>query len=164
MHNSTVPINLWNSNMENNPNKRVAVAEKRIAETLQRFLFFWLPLAGYMVLIFILSSEPASEDIPDIWNIDKLMHFMAYGVLSILWLRALKRHWGEIRNKKLIFLSFLFATLYGMSNEIYQHFIPYRTASIADAVANGLGAYLFPFLYVKFSRTNNAKKGGNKCF
>lgn len=150
--------------MENDQNRQIAVAEKRTVEILQRFFLFWFPLVGYMVLIFILSSEPAPEDIPDIWNIDKLLHFMAYGVLSILWLRALKRHWAEVRNKKLIFLSFLFATLYGISNEIYQYFIPYRNASIADAVANGLGAYLFPFLYVKFSRTNSAKKGGNKCF
>lgn len=144
--------------MKNDRDRQIAIAEKRTVEILQRIFFFWFPLIGYTVFIFILSSEPASEDIPDIWNIDKLMHFMAYGVLSVLWLRALKRHWGEIRNKKLIFLSFLFATLYGISNEIYQYFIPYRSASIADAVANGLGAYLFPFLYVKFSRTNNVKK------
>ncbi len=144
--------------MKNDQNRQIAVAEKRIVETLQRFFFFWLPLFGYMVLIFILSSEPAPEDIPDIWNIDKLLHFMAYGVLSILWLRALKRHWAEIRNKKLIFLSFLFATLYGISNEIYQHFIPHRQASIADAIANGLGAYIFPWLYIKFSLNNIAKR------
>jgi VanZ family protein len=150
--------------MENNQDRRTAIAEKQIVETLQRFFLFWFPLVGYMVLIFILSSEPAPEDIPDIWNIDKLIHFMVYGVLSILWLRALKRHWAKVRNKKLIFLSFLFATLYGISNEIHQHFIPHRDASIADALANGLGAYLFPLLYTKFSRTNNAKKGGHKCF
>ncbi len=144
--------------MEDNRNRQAAVAKDRTIEMLQRFFFFWLPLFGYMVFIFIFSSEPAPEEIPDIWNIDKLMHFMAYGILSILWLRALKRHWREIRNKQLLFLSFLFATLYGISNEIYQHFIPYRTASIADAVANGLGAYLFPFLYIKFPWPNIVRK------
>ena len=135
--------------MKDNRNRRKAVAKDRTIETLQRFFFFWLPLFGYMVFLFIFSSEPSPEEIPDIWNIDKLMHFMAYGILSILWLRALKSHWSEIKNKQLLFLSFLFATLYGISNEIYQHFIPYRTASIADAVANGLGAYLFPFFIYK---------------
>ncbi len=144
--------------MKNDQQRRIAVAEKRIVEILQRIFFFWLPLFGYMVLIFIFSSEPSPEDIPDIWNIDKLLHFMAYGVLSILWLRALKRHWAEIRNKKLIFLSFLLATLYGISNEIHQHFIPHRHASIADALANGLGAYIFPLLYVRFSLINIAKR------
>ena len=137
--------------MENDQNRRTV-------ETLQRFFFFWLPLIGYMVFIFIFSSEPASVDIPDIWNIDKLIHFMAYGVLSILLLRALKKQWGKVRNKKLIFLSFLFATLYGISNEIHQHFIPEREASIADAIANGLAAYVFPFLYIKFPMINIIKR------
>lgn len=144
--------------MKNDQNRRIAIAERRIVEGLQRFFFFWLPLIGYMLLIFILSSEPAPEDIPDIWNFDKLLHFSAYGVLGILWFRALKKHLGEVRNKKLLFLSFLFATFYGISNEIHQHFIPEREASIADAIANGLGAYVFPFLYIKFPIINIVKR------
>jgi VanZ family protein len=158
MRSSTVPTNLWNSKLENNQNKRIAVAEKGIAEGLQRFFLFWFPLIGYMVLIFILSSQPALEDIPDIWNIDKLIHFMTYGVLSILLFRVLKRQRAEVRNKQLIFLSFLFATLYGISNEIHQHFIPHRTASIADALANGLGAFVFPLLYIKIPMINILKR------
>jgi VanZ family protein len=144
--------------MKNNQKRRIKIAEKQTGKGLQRFFIFWFPLFTYMILIFILSSQPSPKDIPDIQHLDKVVHAIGYGLLSILLFRAFNKQWDKVRNKKLIFFSFLCATVYGMANEIYQHFIPYRNASIADVFANGLGAYVFPLLYIKIPTMNIVKR------
>jgi len=42
----------------------------------------------------------------------------------------------------LIVLSALSATLYGISDEIHQHFVPSRTADIADMIADVAGSIM----------------------
>ena len=53
-----------------------------------------------------------------------------YGVLAALLLRAT----GKAP------LSLLIAGLYGVSDEVHQHFVPGRSASAWDALADVLGA------------------------
>ena len=45
-----------------------------------------------------------------------------------------------------IFLSILSATLYGISDEIHQHFVPTRSADIWDAAADMLGSIVGVFI------------------
>jgi len=71
---------------------------------------------------------------------DKVLHFTAYALLGALFLRAfnvtrIKHH------LKLIFaLSVLLSSLYGISDEIHQSFVPYRTADAMDALADIIGS------------------------
>ena len=55
---------------------------------LKKFLIHWLPLIIYCLLIYIQSSQPSPEHIPDIRFLDKLLHVGAYGLLGILFFRA----------------------------------------------------------------------------
>ncbi len=47
----------------------------------------------------------------------------------------------------LMLLSALSATLYGISDEIHQSFVPFREADVADVIADTIGAFCGVYLY-----------------
>ena len=104
------------------------------------------PVLAYMVLIFILSSIPMIKP-PDLGlnAEDKIAHVLEYGVLGVLLARsALSRRPFSIR---LLFTIFLIGTLYGISDEIHQKFVPNRFASPWDALADMIGVILGIIIY-----------------
>jgi len=81
---------------------------------------------------------------------DKMLHFSAYAVLAILVSRAFailcfKNH----LNLQIIF-SIAASTLYGVSDEIHQHFNPFRNADIMDVLADMAGSIFGVYIYNKF--------------
>ena len=91
-----------------------------------------------MGLIFWLSSM-SSPPSPGPIN-DKILHFVAYGGLATLCLRATSG--GRLAGLSLRagLLAWGLATAYGATDEVHQHFVPYRTADIADLAADAAGA------------------------
>ena len=110
------------------------------------FFRYWFPLIIYCILIFLQSSFPSIESIPELPYTDKLLHFFAYAVLGALFLRAYKTL--QIRNnlKLLIILSVLSSSLYGISDEIHQHFVPSRSFEYVDILADVLGSLFGVFI------------------
>lgn len=106
-----------------------------------RFNVYWIISLFYMGLIFILSSFPPPMELPSFSFADKLAHLLAYGVLASLIYFALKKSQASVHP---IFIPFLIAFLYGVSDELHQYFVPGRDADLFDAVANGVGAFVFP--------------------
>jgi len=102
----------------------------------------WLVLAGYCLVIFIQSALPTPDMGPDFPFQDKMTHLAAYAVMGFLACRA----WASLpwpRGTLAICLAgFLFAVLFGLSDEWHQSFVPGRTADRWDVVADGLGALL----------------------
>jgi VanZ family protein len=47
----------------------------------------------------------------------------------------------------LMLLSAISATLYGISDEIHQSFVPFREAEVADVIADTIGAFSGVYLY-----------------
>ncbi|MBI5048417.1 MAG: VanZ family protein [Deltaproteobacteria bacterium] len=120
--------------------------ERRKRVRPKEIIFYWLPPIGYMALIFYMSSQPLEEfQLPDVWNIDKVAHFIEYGVLGIIWFRALNT--VSVNSKQIVFVAFAITFLYGISDEIHQHFVPNRNSSIYDAIADGIGAWVGIWLY-----------------
>ncbi|UCE53338.1 MAG: VanZ family protein [Desulfobacterales bacterium] len=78
---------------------------------------------------------------------DKALHFVAYGVMGILFYRAYRTLRIKNYRQILILLSVVSASLYGISDEIHQHFIPYRNADLLDVMADILGAICGAYLY-----------------
>ena len=107
-----------------------------------RFTLYWLPVIVYCAAIFIKSSFPTSQRIPDWRNIDKMLHMAAYAILGALFFRALAT--GRFSNSLKIaaILSILFSSLYGVSDEIHQAFVPGRSPEAADTLANFAGSVL----------------------
>jgi VanZ family protein len=94
-----------------------------------------------MGLIFLLSSFPSPMKVPSFFLADKLAHVLEFGLLASLIYVALKKS-GVSSHP--IFISFLIAFLYGISDEIHQYFVPGRVADPLDAVANAVGSVVFP--------------------
>jgi VanZ family protein len=106
------------------------------------FVFYWLPVILYCLLIFILSSYPATQSLPSFSQADKLMHAGAYALLGFLFYRAFLTTRIQKAAVLLVIFSVLASSLYGVSDEIHQYFVPSRTADIVDVVADVAGSFI----------------------
>lgn len=114
---------------------------------LRTFLSHWLVLILYCLLIFIQSSRPSLENMPDVRFLDKILHFGAYGLLGLLFYRAYQTLPLKDSQNLLILISIASATLYGVSDEVHQYFVPYREADIMDGVADTVGSICGVYFY-----------------
>lgn len=106
------------------------------------FVFYWLPVILYCLLIFIQSSYPATDSLPAIPYMDKLAHAAAYALLGFLFFRLFQTTGIQKSAVLLVTLSALASSLYGISDEIHQYFVPSRTADIMDVLADAVGSVL----------------------
>ncbi|MGD8992858.1 MAG: VanZ family protein [Desulfobacterales bacterium] len=114
---------------------------------LRTFFIYWLPPILYCLAIFVQSDFPGSEHMPDVRFFDKLLHFTAYALLGILFYRAYDTLKFRLDRKFLILFSIASASLFGISDEIHQYFVPSRYAEMADVVANTIGSICGVYLY-----------------
>lgn len=99
------------------------------------------PLLLVMGGIFYLSHQPGDTLVlPEILDIDKVLHSIAYGVLAgaaLLYLppeNRLHTPW------KTALATVVFCLVYGISDEVHQLFIAGREADLLDIVADTFGA------------------------
>ncbi|MGD9006502.1 MAG: VanZ family protein [Desulfobacteraceae bacterium] len=105
------------------------------------FIRYWLPVAALCALIFMQSAYPPPGQIPPWPHIDKLLHLCVYGLLGALICRALSTIGPLNANKwRLLVCAVVLTTLYGLSDEWHQSFVPGRDASAADLLADFAGA------------------------
>ena len=123
--------------------------EKQIMSSrLRNLLFYWLPPIAFCALIYIQSSHPSPVKLPSFFLSDKMVHFGLYALMGILFYRAYKTlPVFAFRSLPLILSSIASASLYGISDEIHQHFVPFRQADFFDVVADSLGAACGVYLY-----------------
>ena len=104
-----------------------------------RLLYLWGPVLAHMALIFAASSRSDTSAVPSAIP-DKAVHFAVYALLGVLLLRAVAggRRSGVTWSGVLV--SIVIATLYGITDEWHQSFVPNRTPDAMDVVADFLGA------------------------
>ena len=109
--------------------------------------WYGLPPLVWMGIIFFLSAQPDLPGPSQSWLYELLSnagHFTVYAVLAFWWHRALGRisalPGGKSRGQAILFLTFLIAVLYGLSDEFHQSFVPGRDPSLADWAMDALGA------------------------
>ena len=106
----------------------------------------WLPVAAYMTLIFYLSSLPhPEEELPKFLFEklgDKLLHIIEYTVLALLCYRAFRWAAGSTAAAYAVVLAIVTASLYGATDEVHQAFVPFRTATWMDWVADTVGGMI----------------------
>lgn len=93
--------------------------------------------------LFYLSHQPGdSFTLPDVVNIDKVLHSLVYMVLGITFYIALSTEW-RVRQPFLAgCATVLFCLCYGIFDEWHQSFIVGRYASGADVMADVGGGVL----------------------
>jgi len=109
-----------------------------------------LPVIGFCIFIFWQSSNPGLINITLFPYGDKVMHFLAYGLLSILTLRDLQEEKPFWSAPKIRLIAILFSSLYGLSDEFHQSFVPERFASIGDFIADCCGSIVGCIFYQKY--------------
>ena len=91
-----------------------------------------------MGLIFFASALPDPGAPPGGLS-DKGAHVVAYEALGGALLRALARGRSAAMTPARIAAAAALATLYGLSDELHQRFVPGRTPDLLDVVADALG-------------------------
>src|SRR6185503_18613620 len=71
---------------------------------------------------------------------DKTAHFLIYGALGAALMRALAEGRTTAMTLPRILAVLVLCTLYGVSDEIHQYFVPPRTPDILDVAADSAGA------------------------
>lgn len=96
----------------------------------------WTPPIIWVVIILIGTSWPSVSVGPDVQHLDKVVHFTAYATLSALMLRATltPREWGTVA------IIIAMVSAFGAVDEWHQSFIPGRSMSLADWIADSTGA------------------------
>jgi VanZ family protein len=109
-------------------------------------LFKWglrvLPLA-YMAIIWIQSSLPSDHfvELPDASldsTIKESLHLIEFAILYVLLVLAFLTRSRQF-TPTLNVACAVFAALYGISDEIHQSFVPYRSSSLFDFVKDIIG-------------------------
>lgn len=85
--------------------------------------------------------------------IDKIAHFVIYGITSIIFFRIFRKRMSLVKTTA---YSVSFASLYGLAIELIQHVLPWREFSLLDEVSNFCGALVFGIIYAV--REYNRKK------
>ena len=100
-------------------------------------LRLWGPVIAWAALVFALSAQPSPPG-PGMWPLDKVAHFVAFGVLAALLARALAG--AGLRSTRAIAAAIALTALYGASDELHQRYVPGRDADVFDLAADALGA------------------------
>jgi len=109
----------------------------------QASLIWMVLLAVYCLLIFLMSDQPVLP-LPDLFHMqDKLIHATAYALMAFLFWQAWREH---LHKHLLVILAVLFCSVYGMTDEWHQSFVPGRDASYLDWLADTLGAFLLTIM------------------
>lgn len=112
---------------------------------MRTFFRYWGPVCGYAGLIFYLSSLPHPEEkLPTIvaFFSDKVLHAVEYAVLGALCYRAIRGSGHDSWKQRAMPVAILLASLYGVSDEVHQAFVPFRNSSWLDWLADTIGAAL----------------------
>jgi hypothetical protein len=120
---------------------------------MKSFLRYWLPVIALCVIIFWQSSYATPDILPGWPYQDKALHAGVYGLLAALWARAFNTlQTFQGRRRLLLWTGIVLATLYGLSDEWHQSFVPARTADAADLLADFCGSIVGSWIYVRFAR------------
>jgi VanZ family protein len=116
--------------------------------------WYWVPVALYAGVIFFLSAQSHPEEqlpsflLKDVS--DKVLHAVEYGILALLCYRAFRWAAGPAVARQAVVLAIVTASVYGLTDEAHQFFVPFRESSwldwLADTIGAAIGAMSWRFL------------------
>ena len=109
-----------------------------------------------MAVIFGVSS--LSNPLPPLTTrvSDKILHLVEYSILAVLFVRALASE--GLGWRAAILVAIVLTSLYGVSDEYHQAFVPGRLSDVRDWITDTVGAGIGAFAYAYLSR--HAGDGG----
>ncbi len=109
--------------------------------------FFSLALWFFLyVLLLYLSVSDLDGSVVFFPNVDKVYHAGYYFVLAVLWAYSARKNW-------IIAAGCLFMFLSGVLIESVQYYLPGRSFSFADMMANIFGLALGSFVFISIKKS-----------
>lgn len=109
--------------------------------------------------IIIDTIHPEYSDLPseaqnDIWQtsqriVRKLAHVILYLTLGFLVCICVESWFGPDKRKKHKWLAFAIGTLYAISDEVHQYFVPGRSCEVVDVLIDSIGVLLGVVIAIK---------------
>ena len=113
-------------------------------DVMGQVFWYWVPVALYAGMIFYLSAQSHPEENLPLFVFkevsDKVLHAVAYGILSLLCYRAFRWAAGPAVARQAVVLAIVTASLYGVTDEVHQAFVLLRESSWLDWLADTIGA------------------------
>lgn len=112
---------------------------------MRTFVLRWGPAIGVMAVIFALSAQPGlriSNDPGVDLPFRHAAHVAVYGLLCLFLVRGVCWDRDERPRARDLLLAVVLATLYGVSDEIHQTFVPDRTGHAVDVGWDLIGALI----------------------
>lgn len=100
-------------------------------------IVIWLSVVLFLSVIPVRGPETG-------YPLDKLIHFVLYGITAIIFYRVLRLRTSLIKSTV---LSIIIASFFGLAMELLQSVVPWRESSFLDELANIGGAFFFCILY-----------------
>jgi VanZ family protein len=117
---------------------------------MKHFTRVWLPVVALCAVIFVQSCFATPDVLPGWPFQDKVLHAGVYGLLAALWVRAFNTLEAWRGHKRLLLVTgVVLGTLYGLSDEWHQSFVPARTADAADLLADFIGCAAGSWIYIR---------------
>jgi len=118
-----------------------------------------IPAILVMITLFMLSTLPGNDPILNSIHLsDKIEHFIAYFVLGItfcIWIPS--KNWRAKPFTYSALVVFL-CTLFGISDEYHQTFVPGRDGSLYDLAVDFAGGLTAVFTYSLLMKTKWIKR------
>lgn len=93
---------------------------------------------------------PTNDRLPELPYLDKVLHLCQYLIFAWLLVQAIRVGGG--RDRTYLLWAWIYAFSYGLLMELVQAFVPWRSADLADAVANGIGGAIGVWLATKLPK------------
>jgi VanZ family protein len=111
-----------------------------------RSLVYWWPVVGCAGVIFFLSAQSHPEDQLPLFLFkevsDKVLHAVEYGIFALLCYRAFRWGAGPVVARQAAVLAIVTASVFGLTDEVHQFFVPFRDSSWQDWAADTIGAVI----------------------
>ncbi len=127
------------------------------------FLRYRVPALLWACIIFAASSIPSTK-FPQLFHRinDKVIHAAIFCVLGLLVYRALEPRvkattlaWGRL------VVAVLIVSLYGLSDEFHQRYVPGRSVDVLDFTADTVGGILAAaVIYSKYRLARSSRESG----
>lgn len=114
---------------------------------------YYIPALLWALLTFYLSSRSSVPSIIDaVPEGDKLVHATFYGIFAFWFLFG-----ARFPVDRSAWWCVVWVSLYGITDEIHQYYVPGRNSDVADWLADTCGGIVCVALWLRWRRRNKRK-------
>lgn len=124
---------------------------------MKRALVLFGPVVALCALIVFLSSRTSIGIGFSFPGMDKVAHFVVYGLLGLLLARAMGGY--GLSDVRALRFSGLLGSLFGLTDELHQSTVPGREADVWDFAVDVVGVYLGAMLWLMLQRRMSRAAG-----